>query len=150
MRKLILSGVLAFASFSLASLSLAPQTPVPLPVSIIELMSRPKEFDGNLVVVRAMLDVDHHGYTLYLSHEDYLHALQENGIWFRPPGEMAKKIEAMEGRYVIAVGEFSAQPREGFTGRQVGGLTAVRTCELWSDPKEPLQMKLRGVAPKQP
>jgi hypothetical protein len=150
MRKLILIGVLVSASLSLASPSLLPQAAVPLPVSIIELISRPKEFGGRLVVVRGMLDVDHHGYTLYLSHEDYLHALQENGIWFRPPGEMEKKIDALEGRYVIVVGEFSAQQREGFTGRQVGGLTAVRTCELWSDPKEPLRMRFRGLEPKQP
>ena len=155
MRKLVLFGVLAFASLSLASLSLAPlslapQTPVPLPVSIIELISRPQEFDGKLVVVRGMLEVDHHGFTLYLGHEDYLHALQENGIWLRPPGDMEEKIEAWDGKYVIVFGKFSAEQREGFTGRQVGGLTEVRTCGFWSDPSNPVRMRIRGYPPKQP
>lgn len=125
------------------------QPPVPVPVSIIELMSRPKEFDGKLVSVRGLFTADYHGTTLLVGQEDYLHALQENGIWLDPPSEMGEKTQLLEGKYVLVAGKFSAKERLGRAGRQVGGLTQVQTCALWSDPIDPIGKRFREAVRKQ-
>lgn len=113
----------------------------PIHISVIQLIATPEKFDGKLVAVTGFLHIGHKADLLYLSQEDYNHALAENAIWFNLSEEMGRDRERVNKNYVGLVGIFRASPSGGYPCPN-GGLDDVKRYQLWSALGSPTGLRL--------
>jgi hypothetical protein len=106
----------------------------PVPVSLIELIATPQEFDGKLVSVVGFLMLEERA-VLGLHREDVEQDLP-NAIGLVATGEMRRHQEELNGMYVVIVGVFHVTPGPG--GRPVRQIRDIKGCRVWSDPARPL------------
>ncbi len=134
---------LAVGSFLLAS-AFRTEEPVE-PISLIQLIASPDKFEGKRVSVSGFLEmgdqVRPQAYgnkepLLYLHREDALHWLG-NALWVEPSAEMKRKRRELTGMYVTIIGRFRAGGKGHLYGA-AGGITAVESCIVLSDPNRPV------------
>jgi hypothetical protein len=89
----------------------------PLDVSMIQLIARPDDFDGEYVRVVGFHRHEFEGYALYLHREDYERGLTKNGLWMEGAPEH-------DGAYVLVEGQFNAR-KTGHLGMWSGEIEAV-------------------------
>lgn len=99
----------------------------PLSVSMLQLIARPDDFDGEYVRVFGFYRSEHEGTSIYLHREDYEQALHKNGLWVtRDGGEYDLK-------YVLIEGRFNAK-RQGHMGLWSGEIDDVKRMMAWPPP----------------
>jgi hypothetical protein len=94
-----------------------------LGVSMIQLIARPSDFDGEYVRVTGFYRHEFEGNLLYLHREDYEQGLTKNGVWMdgKPEHNMT---------YILVEGRFNAK-RTGHLGLSTGEIEAVTRIVPW-------------------
>ena len=95
----------------------------PLELSLIQLIARPSDFDGEYVRVKGFYRHEFEGNALYLHREDYEQGLVRNGLWMNGKPEHNMK-------YVLIEGRFNAK-KHGHMGMWSGEIEAVTRIESW-------------------
>jgi len=142
MRRHIVVVMLLFVSLSSSKANTPPASPAV--VSVIQLIATPEKFDGKLISVIGFLRLEHEGYLLYLSKNDYDNVVLANALWVDATEDMGKNREKLELRYVKLVGTF----RAGHEKRNLyspGGITDIKNCQFWSDPDHPLESRIKSM-----
>ena len=121
-------------------------TPLAIPtvVSVIQLIATPEKYDGKLVSVIGFLRLEHEGYLLYLSKQDYDNVVLADALWVDATEDMGRRRGQLELRYVKIVGTFRAghEKRNLFSP---GGITDIQNCQFWSDPAHPLEDRIKSM-----
>ncbi len=127
----------AFAFLLLSSNILAQERPTR--VSIIQLIATPERFDGKLVGTYGFLALGWEASVLWLHKEDSDNLLSANALWLDPSPEMRRNASEIALKYVTIVGVFrafqSGRPGHNKIEGMSGGITNIRSCTVWSDPK---------------
>jgi hypothetical protein len=119
------TGLLFIAAASLAASAFsAPEDQArrsspdrPLEVSLIQIIARPSDFDGEYVRVSGFYRHEFEGNALYLHREDYAQGLRKNGLWMNGKADDNMK-------YILVEGRFNAQSL-GHLGLWSGEIEAV-------------------------
>ena len=96
----------------------------PLDLSLIQLIARPEDFDGQYVRVHGFYRAEFEGTALYLHREDYEQGLGKNGFWIT-----SGKVQ-QDRQYVLVEGRFNAK-RHGHLGLWSGEIDDVTRMEPW-------------------
>lgn len=106
-----------------------PIIPSPLNAGIINLIATPERYDGRMVTVVGFLAIESEDARLYLSREDYLHNIMENGIFIDANKEVTRDIESKDLHYVQITGIQAKGLATAFSrGAGDAGITDVRLC----------------------
>jgi hypothetical protein len=118
--------------------------------SLITLIARPEDFDSKRVRVIGYVHFEFEGNGLYVSEDDYEHAITRNGVWIDPPAgfesDSGPTRRQPNDRYVVVEGTFSAQDL-GHMGMWSGAIQHVKRLEAWSMTFGPPPAEVRGGAP---
>jgi hypothetical protein len=119
----------------------------PKPVSLIQLIANPTEFDRASVRVFGFLAMaGHHGglaaTVLYLHREDADNLLG-NSVLVVPSRQMQREEEKINRMYVMLTGTFHAT--RAANGGYIPEISDVRSCSPWSDPSHPVGLKQDGM-----
>jgi len=99
-------------------------------VSMVQLITNPKKFDGKFVRVIGFLRLEFEGNELYLHREDYENGITGNGISVNANPEIMKQSEALNMRYVLLEGTFRAgEPGEPVMGTST--ITKISRAQIW-------------------
>ena len=96
----------------------------PLTVSLIQLIARPDDFDGEYVCVFGFYRTEHEGTAIYLHREDYTQGLSCNGLW------VTRDAEEHNMKYVLLQGRFNAK-NHGHLGLWSGEIDQVNRMIPW-------------------
>ena len=99
-------------------------------VSIIQLIANPEAYDGKLVRVEGVGNVEFEGNGLFLHKEDWKYCVFRNALWlsFGPEGH-PQGAEGYNGKYVLVEGIFE-KDENGHMGLFSGAITDIRRYEL--------------------
>jgi hypothetical protein len=102
---------------------------LPRGVSLVHLIATPEKYNGRRVMLIGVLALDNEGDAVYLSYEDYSHAMRYNRVKIERNKTVNTDCAEADGRYVVVAGEFEAPgPTEDSTGR----IKNISRCSLWS------------------
>jgi len=82
-----------------------------IPVSLINLIATPDQFEGKLVLVEGFASFEFEGSALYLTSEDYTHQLYRNAIWLTVTSLSEVELKALDRRFVSVEGRFRSTDR---------------------------------------
>lgn len=102
-----------------------------LDVSIIQLIANPADFDGKIVRVIGVGNIEFEGNGVYLGKDDWRY-VSKNGLWIEL-GERATPYELTKtynGKYVIIEGTFDMH-NNGHFGMWSGAIVDITRYELW-------------------
>jgi hypothetical protein len=118
-------------------------------VSLINLITNPKEYEGYKVRVQGYLNLQYHTYGLYLHKEDYEHAIYENAIGLSAQEyESFKEVMKCNNHYVLIEGTFSKM--QGGTGIHNGSIENIGRIEIWENmgiPPKPSKHQIKFPPP---
>ena len=96
----------------------------PLSVSLLQLIARPEEFDGEYVRAIGFYRTEHEGTSIYLHREDYEQAITKNALW------VSRDTLALDRKHVLIEGRFNAKG-QGHMGLFSGEINDVSRMMLW-------------------
>lgn len=102
------------------------------PISLIQLISQPEEYDGMHIAAVGVLRLDFEGTALYYSSEDARLGIPMNAIWLSIEPPDIKKYQNLKQEYVIVHGFFDAD-RKGHMGLHRGSIVKIES--IWPLPK---------------
>ena len=110
--------------------------PTVVSVSLVELLVNGDKFDGKVVRVSGVLNLQFEGDALYLSKEHFAHRITRNALWVSPdyirlrsdPAQLSK----LNGRYVLVEGRFESKIK-GHMGLFSGAIENVNRVMLLED-----------------
>ena len=97
-------------------------------MSLLELIARPKDYDGKPIAVIGFAYIEFEGQGLYLHREDYEHNLGTNAVWVDV--DLRPEFTALNGRYVLVQGVFEAN-HMGHSGMFRGAIRQVSRYDPW-------------------
>src|SRR6266550_8819901 len=96
--------------------------------SLLELIARPELYDGRRVRIIGFINFELEGNAIFLSSEDWKHAVLRNGLWVDPPAafksDSGPTPKQPNRRYVIIEGTFNAR-NTGHMGLFSGAIERV-------------------------
>ena len=99
----------------------------PLDVSMIQLIARPADFDGEYVRVFGFYNDEFEGTALYLHREDFEQHLSRNAVWVA-----GGRVEDDE-TYILVEGRFNARS-QGHMGLFSGEIAGITRTLAWPPP----------------
>jgi hypothetical protein len=103
----------------------------PEPVSLIQLIANPRQYDGKKVRFIGFLRLEFEGNAAYLHREDYENGITQNAIWVDVPTDMSASQKADTNmHYVICAGTFRAA-LHGHMDLFSGALSNVYRLQVW-------------------
>ena len=105
------------------------QSPRPVDVSLVNLISTPDRYDGKLVLVSGFLHLEFEGDGLYLYQDDFTHSQTKNGLWISFAANTATAAKAFSDSYVVVVGTFHSK-NKGHMGLWSGSISDVSRIYL--------------------
>jgi hypothetical protein len=122
---------------------------LPPSTSIIQLIANPEKYNGQTVTVIGFMTVAFESDMLYLSYEDYEHAVVPNAIWFERNPRIMAASERLDMNYVEIIGTFTTDPVGFGLGRPgVGGIKNISSAVLRSELKHPIAEKFANAHKK--
>ena len=115
------------------------QQPVAKNVGLLQLLTNPDKYEGQVVNVVGYLRLEPEGNILYLTPDDYLNAVPENGIWVDVTPDIAANRSRLDRKYVQLLGKFTTRKLGNSLG--AGSLTRIQKATVWSDPDHPRRQK---------
>lgn len=105
-------------------------------VSIVQLIAAPDKYDGKVVRVIGVAQVEFEGNVICLSKEDLKNGVTKNCLWHSPNYKQMTVSESIlskfNAKYVLMEGTFN--PRNtGHMGLTSGALENVTRYQLWSE-----------------
>jgi hypothetical protein len=116
-KRIALSALIAAALLS-SSRSIAVSkdgATEPLPVSIISLISSPRQYNNVRVYVIGYLNLSYENRAVYFHEEDFRYGIEMNAIGLMLPKEQEQKFKALSGKHVLVEGTFKILPL-GYSG----------------------------------
>ena len=101
---------------------------LPTGVSLVQLIASPEKYNGRRVMLIGVLALDNEGDAVYLSHEDYSHAMRYNRVRIERNKAVSTDCGQADGSYVVVAGEFEAP---GLTEDSTGRIKNISRCSLW-------------------
>ena len=103
-------------------------------VSIIQLISNPEKYDGKVVRVIGVGNLEFEGDAVYLSRDDWKNWVCKNGLWIELGDDATSYnvAKCWNGKYVIIEGTFE-QESTGHFGMWSGAITDITRYELWEE-----------------
>lgn len=85
-------------------------------LSIINLISSPKDYDNKRVIIKGYLSLEKENYSLYLTKDDLIYRNTKNSIFLLISNDMLSKLyrEKMKEKYVVVLGNFEIPKDERF------------------------------------
>ena len=101
-------------------------------VSIIQLISSPKDYKGKTVRVIGIGNLEFEGNAVYLNREDWNNSISKNGLWIELGSSATSYDEAKNwnGKYVIIEGIYKPE-KKGHFGMWSGAIIDITRYELW-------------------
>ena len=96
----------------------------PILVSMIQLISTPREFDGKRVIVTGFARIEFEGNGLFFHKDDLDYGLVKNALWLVVPRGTESGWEKVSGGYALVEGTFSAQ-NTGHMGMYSGAIKDI-------------------------
>lgn len=113
-----------------------------LDVSIINLISNPKKFNGKHIRLEGILEWEFESHSVYLTRDDYNYGITKNAIWLDTNEEeffeKSDDLNKMNGKYVIIEGVFNSG-ENGHFDMYSGAIENVTRMELWKSRDERIQ-----------
>jgi hypothetical protein len=109
-------------------------------VSLLELITSPEKFDGQLIAVVGFLEMSRDGDLLYLHRADDENWIVANSVWIRRDERLGKDRNLLNRKYVKVVGIFKVGYHEQL-GYPPNGISDVRSAKVWSNPDSPIGRK---------
>ncbi len=109
-------------------------------VSLVELIARPELYDGRRVRVIGFVNFEFEGNGLYLSREDWVNGVYQNGVWVDPELELPAGVERdttapsyrPNRRHALVEGTFRADDG-GHLGLWSGSIRHVTRLMPWGE-----------------
>jgi hypothetical protein len=140
--------VTLFILLTIYSENAEPKELPPL-VSIIQLIASPEKYNEKTIAVIGFMTVAFESDMLYLSSEDYQHAILPNSLWFERNPQIMADSEKLDMNYVELVGTFTTSPLGfGLARPGAGGIKNVRSAVLHSELKHPIAEKFTNAHKK--
>jgi hypothetical protein len=118
-------------------------------ISIIQLIANPEKYNGQTVTVTGFMTIAFESDFLYLSYEDYQHAIVSNAVWFERNPHIIADSEKLDMNYVEVVGTFTTDTIGFGLGRPgVGGIKTISNAVLHSELKHPISEKFANAHKK--
>jgi hypothetical protein len=114
-----------------------------IPVSLIQLIATPEKFNGKLVTVQGILGLGEFS-LLWVHEEDAKNLLTANSVRVSPTPDMNQNKDKLDHMYVTLSGIFRAA-HGGIESYEGGAIIQIRSCVIWSDPRQPIGEKERPV-----
>jgi len=122
---------------------------LPPAISIIQLIANPEKYNGQTVTVMGFMTIAFESDMLYLSYEDYQHAIVPNSVWFERNSHIMADSEKLDMNYVEIIGTFTTDTIGFGLGRPgVGGIKNVTSAALRSELKHPVAEKFASAHKK--
>jgi hypothetical protein len=122
---------------------------LPPAISIIQLIANPEKYNGQTVTVMGFMTIAFESDMLYLSYEDYQHAIVPNAVWFERNPHIMADSEKLDLNYVEIIGTFTTDTIGFGLGRPgVGGIKNVTSAVLRSELKHPIAERFVGTHKK--
>lgn len=102
----------------------------PLDVSLIQLIAKPKDYDGKVVRVIGFVRLEFEGNAIYLHQDDYKHRISKNGLWIDVTDDIRKKQKEYDQKYVLLEGTFNAK-ETGHMGLWSGSIQKITRFQAW-------------------
>jgi hypothetical protein len=119
-------------------------TPVPIQVSLIQLIATPEKFDGKLVQVRGFLQMGREGDLIFLDKSSCDNVVPMNAIWIHRSEQMGKDKLKLNRKYVEVLGVFRVGFKEQLSIPS-NGISDAKRVQAWSDPDNPLDQRIRQM-----
>jgi hypothetical protein len=119
--------ILAVATMTESS---RPANKLPELVSLIQLISTPKAFDGEVVEVVGFLRIEFDGNALYLHKDDFEQRISKNRVWIGLDAKSQDAAAKLNMQYVILVGTFDAS-NKGHMSMHSGALLHIGQMSAW-------------------
>ena len=103
-------------------------------VSIVRLISTPRQFHGARVRIIGFVRLQFEGNAIYLHEDDDKHAIHKNGLWLSITDEIEKNRKSFDGRYVLVEGTFDAR-HSGHHGAYSGEIKNITRFRVWAEGK---------------
>lgn len=97
--------------------------------SIIELIANPDKFDGKVVRIIGVINIDFESNAIYLTKEHWANSVTTNGVWLTIDKNLADKRKWGNGRYFLVEGVFHAEDK-GHMGLWRGAISDIAVMEL--------------------
>lgn len=108
-------------------------------ISLINLISNSKDFDGKFVRVIGVCEYEFEGYGLYLSINDYDYGISKNAIWLElDENDLLNNnsdLKFMNGKYVIIEGIFEGNDN-GHLDLYSGTIKNITRMNVWKSEDE--------------
>jgi hypothetical protein len=93
---------------------------------MIQLIANPEKYDGKLVFVKGVGNLQYEGDAVYLNIDDYINGNTLNGLWITLDEDVISYEEAKKynGKYVIIIGEFD-KDNKGHFGSWSGSINHI-------------------------
>jgi hypothetical protein len=102
-----------------------------LPVSLIQLIATPEQYDGQVVRVIGFVHIEFEGNAIYLHREDYEHNIIGNALWLdHPECVTGAKGKPLISGYALVEGTFNAKNR-GHMSLFSGAIVNIKGCHSW-------------------
>ena len=98
-------------------------------VSIIQLIASPEKYDGKVVRLEGVTNIEFEGNGIYLSKEHWKADVQSFAIWMDLSEELEKGRKWLNGKYCIVEGTFHATDR-GHMGLYMGSLSNISMFDV--------------------
>ena len=132
MKFLVLIAALAISACSERPGRAEVKSPQDQSVSIVHVLSKPEDFDGQTIRVVGYLQLEFETYALWLHREDRVHWLLPNRIDLEASA-CAEKAESVNESYVLLEGTFVILNKG--TNRERHLLQNVSRCQFWTKAK---------------
>ena len=107
----------------------------PIDVSLVRLISNPKDYDGKVVRVIGFVNLEFEGNAIYLHEDDYRHCICKNALWIEATDEMNAKKAEFNQRYMLIQGTFNAK-ETGHMGLWSGSIQKISKAQVWLEKGE--------------
>ncbi|WP_068773573.1 hypothetical protein [Paenibacillus sp. FJAT-26967] len=104
-------------------------------VSIINLISNPEKYDGELIRVVGVANIAFESNALYLSKEDYKNSITKNAVWLKLNYDQLnvtqKVLDKLNGKYVLIEGILNMN-NKGHFDKYSGSIEKIARLERWN------------------
>lgn len=97
-------------------------------VSLIHLIQHPETYHHKQVRVVGVASLKFEGKALYVSKEDFDHAITKNAVWLDV--ELNDNVKKNHGKYVMVEGVFD-ESKKGHLKLYSGSITDIKRIEVW-------------------
>lgn len=103
-------------------------------VSMIQLISDPKQYHNRLVGITGFVNLEFEGNAVYFSQDDYKYGISKNALWIEATEDMKQNPQNYSQKYCYMFGTFDGKSK-GHMSSFNGTIKDVLRIECWDSDK---------------